>query len=219
MNGKYKIIVVDDHRIFREGLVFVISRMKDFEVIGEASNGEIFLEMIENMEPDVILMDISMPVIDGTEATTRAIRKYPDLKIIALTMFSDKEFFNKMVQAGVSGFLLKESGKEELEKALYAVISGEKYYSQKLIHNIILNSNITNQPIKRIPSPRVNLTNIESEILKSICLGLSAIQISENLSLSLRSIEGYKADLMSKTGTKNTINLAVFALKNKLVDI
>jgi DNA-binding NarL/FixJ family response regulator len=219
MNGKYKVLVVDDHRIFREGLVFVISRMKDFEVIGEASNGEIFLEMIENIKPDVILMDISMPVIDGTEATTRAIKKYPDLKIIALTMFSDKEFFNKMVQAGVSGFLLKESGKEELEKAFHAVISGEKYYSQKLIHNIILNSSITNQPIKRIPSPRVNLTTIESEILKSICMGLSAIQISENLSLSLRSIEGYKADLMSKTGTKNTINLAVFALKNKLVDI
>lgn len=217
MNHNHKIIIVDDHKIFREGLSFVLSHLNGFEVIGEAPNGFIFLEMIKETRPDIVLMDISMPRIDGVTATIKAIERYPDLKIIALTMFCDTEYYNKMIKAGVWGFILKESGREELCRALNAVISGEKYYSQKLLHSIILNSGISNQSNHPNSRKNSNLTLMESEVLKLICEGLSIHEISEKLSLSIRSVESYKSGLMSKTGTNNMINLAVFAFKNNLI--
>jgi DNA-binding NarL/FixJ family response regulator len=219
MNKVYRIILVDDHKIFREGVSFVLSQLKDFRVAGEASNGKEFLEMLDYTEADIVLMDISMPVIDGLTATTMAMAKYPDIKIIALTMSCDKEYFNKMVQAGISGFLLKESGKEELVKALNAVKAGETYFSQNLLHKIILKSGPYSMSS---PLPRRNefrLTLIESQILKLTCQGLTSAQIAEKLSMSIRNIENCRNELMNKTGSKNCINLAVFALKNNLVDI
>jgi DNA-binding NarL/FixJ family response regulator len=219
MKSTHKILIVDDHKLFREGLSFVISQMSGFEVVGEASNGLVFLEMIETLHVDLVLMDISMPEMDGVTATTRAMELYPNLKIIALTMYSDREYYNKMVKAGVYGFLLKDSGKEELSKAFRTVLNGEKYFSQKLLHNIILNANVTKPQLRSDIRQELNLTLLESEILKLICHGLSTTQISDKLSLSIRAIEGYKSDLLTKTGAKNSVNLAVFAMKNKLVEI
>lgn len=212
-----RIIIVDDHKIFRESLSFVISQMDGFEVVAEAPNGMVFLEMLSGIKPDIVLMDISMPGIDGITATKKAMEIYPDLKIIALTMYCDREYYNEMVKAGVWGFLLKESGMEELARSLKAVASGEKYFSQKLLHKIILNSGITPPSIKEGYRSKSKLSLMENEVLKLICQGYSIQQISDKLSLSLRAIEAYKADLMNKTGSKNLVSLAVFAYKNKLV--
>jgi DNA-binding NarL/FixJ family response regulator len=219
VKDEYKILIVDDHKIFREGLEFVISQIRGFTVAGEASDGYMFLEMIDNIAVDIVLMDISMPGIDGIEATIQALQKYPDLKIIALSMFCDKEYYYKMIQAGVCGYILKESGKDELSRALNAVISGEKYYSQKLLQNIIIRSKNTHDPSGKALNREINLTLRESEILNLICKGLSNAQISEELSLSIRTLEGYKTDLLSKTGSKDSLSLAIFALKNQLIDI
>lgn len=219
MKDEYKILIVDDHRIFREGLVFVISQIKGFTVTGEASDGYMFLDMIDNLTVDIVLMDVSMPVIDGIDATTQALQKFPDLKIIALTMFCDEEYYYKMVQAGVSGYILKESGKDELSRALNAVIAGEKYFSQKLLHNIVLRSKYFQEPTHKIISKDINLSLRETEILNLICKGMSSAQISEELSLSPRTIEGYKSDMMKRTGVKDSLSLAIFALKNQLIDI
>jgi DNA-binding NarL/FixJ family response regulator len=215
----HKIFLVDDHKLFREGLSFVISQMKGFEVAGEASNGKTFLELSENLDVDIVLMDISMPGLDGIESTVKALEKHPDLKIIALTMFCDEEYYYKMIQAGVSGYLLKESGKEELETALNTVIAGENYFSQKLLRNIILNLNNTKAFSKQVNNNEIKLTRRESEILKLICQGLSNAEISEKISLSLRTVEGHKSNLISKTGVKNSVSLVMFALKNHLIDI
>jgi DNA-binding NarL/FixJ family response regulator len=216
---KRKIMIVDDHKMFREGLGYLISQMNGFEVVAEARNGHVFLEMIDKINVDIVLMDISMPGIDGISATAMAIEKHPDLKIIILTMFCDQEYFNKMIKAGASGFLLKDSGKDELAKALTKVVSGEKFYSQKLLNNVIFNSNIINEPLKNTVSKGIALSDIEYEILKLICQGLSTIQISRALSMSFRRIEGYKSGLMKKTGTQSPINLAVFAVRNHLVEV
>jgi DNA-binding NarL/FixJ family response regulator len=164
-------------------------------------------------------MDISMPGLDGIESTVKALEKHPDLKIIALTMFCDEEYYYKMIQAGVSGYLLKESGKEELETALNTVIAGENYFSQKLLRNIILNLNNTKAFSKQVNNNEIKLTRRESEILKLICQGLSNAEISEKISLSLRTVEGHKSNLISKTGVKNSVSLVMFALKNHLIDI
>jgi DNA-binding NarL/FixJ family response regulator len=217
--GKRKILVVDDHKLFREGLVFVISQMSNFEVIGEASNGKEFLEMLKNTNADIVLMDISMPEIDGLTAVTRAIEMEPGLKIIALTMFSDEEYYYKMINAGVSGYILKESGKEELSAALNTVASGEYYFSQKLLHNIIVNLNTAKSFKTPGKNVELKLTPREKEILKLICQGLSNIEISERVSLSPRTVEGHKSNLINKTGVKNSVGLVMFALKNNLIDL
>lgn len=215
----YKILLVDDHKLFREGLAFVISQMDGFKVVGEASNGKDFLEMMKTQEVDIVLMDISMPGIDGIAATTKAIEMNPDLKVIALTMFCDEEYYYKMIQAGVSGYILKESGKEELATALNTIITGENYFSQKLLRNIILNLNTSKAFKGPVNRQEVKLTPRETEILKLICQGLSNAEISEKISLSLRTVEGHKSNLISKTGVKNSVSLVMFALKNHLVDL
>jgi DNA-binding NarL/FixJ family response regulator len=214
----YKIFIVDDHKIFREGLVFMISKMKGFEVVGEASNGKAFLDMIDNLDADIVLMDISMPGVDGIEATARVLEKHPNLKIIALTMFCDEEYYYKMIQAGVSGYILKESGKDELATALNTVITGENYFSQKVLHNILMNMNNPKSSKKTAPSLEMKLTRREIEVLTLICQGLSNAEISDKLSLSLRTIEGHKSNLFSKTGVKNSISLVMYAMKNNLVE-
>ncbi len=219
MEKTYKILIVDDHKLFREGLNFVISQMDGFEVAGEASNGKEFLDLIDKVSADIVLMDISMPGLDGIEATKRALEKIPDLKVIALTMFCDEEYYYKMIQAGVSGYILKESGKDELANAINTVIAGENYFSQKLLRNIILNLNKDKTFKGTIHKQDIKLTPRETEILKLICQGLSNAEISEKISLSLRTVEGHKSNLISKTGVRNSVSLVMYALKNNLVDI
>ena len=193
---RFKVLLVDDHKLFREGLAFVISQMEGFEVVGEASNGNAFLEMIDKVDVDIVLMDIFMPGLDGIAATSIALEKKPDLKIIALTMFSDEEYYYKMIQAGVSGYILKESGKEELATALNTVAAGESYFSHKLLHSIILNMNNSKSYKISAPHPEIKLTPRESEVLKLLCQGKSNVEISEILSLSLRTVEGHKSNLI-----------------------
>ena len=219
MGKKYRIVLVDDHKLFREGLNFVISQIDDFKVVGEATDGKEFLAMIDDLEADLVLMDISMPNIDGIEATKRALEKYPDLKIVALSMFGDEEYYYKMIQVGVKGFILKESGKDELETALREVLNGENYFSQKLLTNIILNLDKPNTSSIRPAGENIKLTRRETEILNLICTGLSNAEIADKLFLSLRTIEGHKSKLINKTGVKNSISLVMYAIKNKLIEI
>jgi DNA-binding NarL/FixJ family response regulator len=128
MKKWYKIFLVDDHKIFREALTFRISQMKGFKVAGEASSGNAFLAMLDNLDIDIVLLDISMPGIDGIVTASMALEKNPDLKIIMLTMFSDEGYYYRMIQTGVMGYVPKESGSDELETALNAVISGKSYF-------------------------------------------------------------------------------------------
>lgn len=197
----------------------MISKMKGFEVVGEASNGKAFLEMIDDLEVDIVIMDIAMPGVDGITATTKVLEKHPEIKVIALTMFSDEEYYYKMIQAGVAGYILKESGKEELAAALNTVITGENYFSQKILHNIIVNMNNVKTFKNASSTEEVKLTKRETEILTLICQGLSNAEISDKLCLSLRTIEGHKSNLLGKTGVKNSISLVMYAMKHHLVDL
>lgn len=218
-NKKFKLILVDDHKLFRDGLKFVINQMDNLEVIAEASNGNEFLEILEEKKPDLVLMDISMPELDGIQATKQATSKYPGIKILVISMFCDEEYYYQMIQAGVMGFVLKEFGKDELENAIHAVLNGESYFSQKLLRDIIMNLNSPGKSKKLQNDPDSNLTKRELEVLKYICEGSSNAQIAEKLFISIRTVEGHKSNLISKTGVKNTISLVMFALKNNLVEI
>jgi DNA-binding NarL/FixJ family response regulator len=212
---RIKIILVDDHQMFREGLRFVLSQIPEFEVIGTASNGMEYFKLLESLLPDVVLMDIGMPVMDGIEATEKTSAEYPLINVIALSMFSDQEYYHRMVSAGVKGFLIKEAGIDELEKAIKSIHQGNAYFSQELLRNIIVN--ISNPKVtSRDP---FQLTRREEEVLQMICKGFTTKEISDLLFISQKTVEGHKTNLLSKTNSKNTINLMLYAFKNKLVDM
>jgi len=220
MNGNsdgkvLEVIIVDDHSLFRNGLKILLTTSGQFSVIAEAENGREFLELLEHFHPDIVLMDIDMPVLDGIEATKEALKKYPGLKVITLSMFGEEEYYYKMIEAGVKGFLLKNSDINEVKNALVTVHNGGKYFSQELLYNVVKNirSNYKEQELTEALSDR------EVEVLLQICNGLSNNEIAENLHISKRTVDKHRANLLDKTNSKNTAHLVMFAIKNKLIEI
>ncbi len=215
-----KIIIVDDHALFRQGIKLLIENENFGEVIAEAKNGKEFLDLLEIHHPDVVLMDIEMPVMDGLEATKLAMKMRPDLKILVLTMLSEKENYSDMVNAGALGFMLKTSGKAEFEKALQAVNNGDSYFSNELLRQIILNvGNMPHVVSEKSISYNLDFTSREHEILLLLCEGLSVIEIANNLNLCVKTVEAHRSTLLRKTNSKNTINLILHAIKNKMVSV
>ncbi|OQA00082.1 MAG: Transcriptional regulatory protein DegU [Bacteroidetes bacterium ADurb.Bin408] len=215
MGDKYKIFIVDDHEIFRNGLKMVLGRLKYLEVAGEASNGKEFLNALDVQSPDIVLMDIEMPIMNGIEATIEALNIKPDLKIIALTMFNEDEYVQNMIDAGVRGFLIKNINKETLDKAIQTVINGGNYFSEELFK--FFARQMGKEKKKDIPD--LELTRREKEILQLICEGLSNKEIADALFISERTVVGHKSNLLAKTDCKNSMSLMAFAIKNKLVVI
>lgn len=214
-----KIILVDDHLLFREGIKLLIENEGLGEVIAEAQNGSEFLHLLEMHTPDLVIMDIEMPIMNGLEATRRAINLYPEIKILVLTMLSDKQNYNEMVAAGAYGFVTKTSGKKEFERAISTIIGGENYFSNDLLRQIIFSIDEINPIVSKNTYDEVKLTPREQEVLLHLCAGLTIVEIADILFLSPKTIEVHRSTLLKKTNTKNTLNLVLHAIKNKIVDI
>jgi len=215
MKDKVKIIIVDDHEIFRNGLKMVLGKLSYASLIGEAQNGAEFLELLKKSKPDIVLLDIEMPVMNGVDAAKSALDKYPDINIIALTMFNDDEYIKSMMDAGVKGFLIKNINKETLDKAIQTVVNGGNYYSEELFE--FFSKQLTKDKSKE--NAVIDLTRREKEILQLLCEGLSNKEIAEELFISERTVLGHKTNLMIKTNCKNSLSLMAYAIKNKLVVI
>lgn len=213
--AKVRITLVDDHTLFRNGLKTLLNSNKEFVVISEATNGKEFVDGVKENMPDVVLMDISMPVMDGVEATEIANGKYPDIKIIALSMFGEEEYYYKMINAGVKGFILKNSEISEVIEAINQVMAGNSYFSQELLYNVIKNFKTQKEPIDET----AQLSKRELQVLEEICKGLSNQEIADNLFISKRTVDKHRANLLSKTNSKNTANLIMYAIKNKLITV
>jgi len=209
-----KFILVDDHPLYREGIRLLIELEGIGEVIAEAENGKQFLELLEIELPDMVIMDIDMPVMDGLEATKRALAKYPDLRILVLSMHSESEYYSKFIEAGVQGFVLKTANKGELEHAFASIFRGKTFFSQELLLNLI--SDLKNPNTKK-EIPNYNFSKQEFEVLKYICKGMSAKEMAKVMLRSPKTIEVYRSKLLQKTQTKNTLDLALFAIKNKII--
>ena len=216
MEKTIEIIIVDDHEIFRKGLVMVINKMKNTKVIAEAGNGAEFLDLLSKVKPDMIFMDIQMPVMNGIEATKAALAKYPNLKIVALSMFGEEEYLQNMVDAGAYGFLLKNISKEDLSRAIQLISDGKNYYSEELLSFFTKKYIHPQKPQETVDA---NLTKRELEVLQLIAEGFTDSEIAEKLFLSQRTINGHRASLIAKTGSKNTVNLLTYAIKNGLVEM
>jgi DNA-binding NarL/FixJ family response regulator len=211
---KIRIIIADDHQLFRNGLKLLLNSFNDFEITGEASNGEEFLKLLKGTKADIALMDINMPEMDGIEATKRGIKICPSLNVIALSMYGEDEYYYKMVDAGAKGFLLKDSDISEVREAIVTVMKGGSYFSQELLYHVI-------QKIKsRDQEPKTAvLSKREKEILLKICEGLSNQEIAETLFISKRTVDKHRANLLGKTNSKNTASLILYAIRNKLIEI
>lgn len=208
--SKIQVALVDDHQLFRNGINFIISDSDDIEIAFEASNGQEFLKYLDNYQPDLVLMDINMPIIDGVEATRRAIEKFPYLKVLVLSMFGEVDYYNTMIDLGVKGFILKDIDNEELLEAIRKVYRGGNYFSQELLLQLIKN---------KPEDGSIQLTRREKEVLELICLGLSNQEISDKLFISQRTVERHRSSLLFKTNSKNSVSLVVHAIKNGIVKI
>jgi DNA-binding NarL/FixJ family response regulator len=210
MSEKTKIMIVEDHDLFRSGLKRVIDEIKTLELVGVAENGAVFLDLLKHIRPDVVLMDIKMPVMDGIEATEKALKIHPSIKVIALTIFGEEEYLYTMIQKGIAGFMLKSTSINELEKAIQLVSSGHQYFSPEISGMLV-------KKIKDNSSVHLHLTNKEKDVLRLLCKGLSSSEMAKELFLSKRTVEGYRARLLQKTEQSNTLNLVIYALKHNLV--
>jgi len=217
MNKKITIAIVDDHELFTDGLEVVLSQIEDFEIISKAPNGRIFLDQIDQLQPDIVLMDISMPEMDGIETTQRVLERFPALKIITLSSYGDDVYYYKMIKAGAYGFVQKKSGKKELETAIRKVYAGNNYFPQELMRKIIFK--IGNKPEGAISNIKVELSKREKEVLLLICQGYSNKEIAEKLFISPNTVDNHRSNLLSKTSTRNAAHLVLFAIKEKLIEI
>jgi DNA-binding NarL/FixJ family response regulator len=214
MNKKLKVFIVDDHALFREGVCYLLSNNGLTSEIREAKNGREFLAGLNDFVPDVVFMDIEMPEMNGMEATQAALKRFPGLKIIALSMYSDENFYTEMIEAGVKGFLLKNSKFDELKNALADVFEGRNYFSPEILASIV--NNLNRKP--ETPANN-NLTKREMEVLLSICQGHSNHEIAEQLFISKRTVDKHRENILLKTQSRNTAELVVFAIKEGYFEV
>jgi two-component system response regulator DegU len=216
---KIKILIVDDHQLIVNGLKAMLEPIDGLEIIGEANDGKDAILKATELNPDVIIMDISMPILSGIEASKLILQKRPEIKILALTQHEEGEYVLQMINAGAYGYLLKNSRKEEFIEAIYSIYRGEKYFSKK-ISNILLNNLLQSKKINiEENKTEVSLTKREKEIIQKIAEEMSNQQIADELNISLRTVETHRRNVMQKLNVKNAVSLVKYAVQNHLISL
>jgi len=209
---KISIVIADDHRLIRDGIKTLLKKDIDLEVVGEADNGEELINLLNTVTPDVILADISMPKFNGIEAMAALKKINPNLKFIILTMHEEPEYIIKSIQAGAGSYLLKNVEYEELQKAVRTVAGGGKYFNPSISTIMIENlARITEKEEQAALTPR------EVEVLKEVANGLSAKLIADKFSLSVRTVETHRVNIMKKLNAHNTAEVIKKAIEQKLI--
>jgi DNA-binding NarL/FixJ family response regulator len=218
MYAPIKIVIADDHEIFREGFKLLLKNQQEVQLVGEADNGRELLDIAAQQQPDIVITDIKMPVVDGIEACKAIKMKFPHMQVIALSMFNEDNLIVDMLEAGARGYLLKNTNKHELLQAVRAVYEGSTYYcmatSGKLTRMIAESkfNPYRNQPVKKF-TPR------EMEIIKLMCEQHTNKEIATLLRLSIRTVESHREKIQEKTGARNSIGIVIYAIKNDLYEI
>lgn len=213
---KIKIVLVDDHQMFRDGVKAVLSDEANIEIVGEVGNGNDLYKLLETEAVDLIITDISMPEISGIEVTKHVSEKFPDIKILILSMHSNEEFITKALSSGANGYLPKDTSMSELLYAINTIYKGDNYFN-KTISDTILKSVIDKS--KKDSSNNKSLTNREQEIVTLVVDGLTNKEIADKLCISIRTVDSHKNNLMQKLHLKSSVELVKYAIKNKIVDI
>lgn len=213
---KIKIAIADDYKIFRDGLKVGLANDENMEVVLEADNGEELLAAIPMAMPDVILMDLKMPLMDGMEATKEIRKKYSEIKVLVVTMYDDDKFIIHLMENGANGYLLKNADSDEIIKSIYAVHENG-YYFNNLVNKALLKKLVLKGNLKPSFNQNVELTEREMEVLKLICEEKTASEMAKEIFLSPRSVEGIRQRLIEKIGVRNTAGLVMFAVKSGIV--
>ncbi len=214
--NKTKLFIVDDHQMLIDGLKALLLNEIQYIIIGEATKATVALELINNDIPDIVLTDINMPEMDGIEFTRLLLSKHPKIKVIALSMFGEKSTISEMLDAGVSGYILKNTGKKELVDALRKVADGGKFFSDEVVAEMM--KAMSEQIKLKQEEVKVHLTDREKEIIKLIAQEYSNARIGETLFISERTVETHRKNIFKKTDTKSVVGLIKYAIENKLTD-
>lgn len=220
MSQKIKILLVDDHQIVIDGILSILQEDDDLQVVGQASNGKAGIDRARQLQPDVILMDLDMPVMNGMVAGKEVKTLFPNIKVIILSLHAEKSVIQHMIQAGVDGYLLKNSDKTEVLLAIKEVASGKKYFSSAVTLSL---SGLATSPLPSNANTDLQeklslLSEREIEILRLIAEGFSNKEIGEQLHLSYRTVDAHRANLMKKLDINKVTGLVRFAVKTGLVD-
>lgn len=211
------IILADDHELFRDGFTVLVNKISEINLMGEASNGEEMISLARKMKPDVIVTDIKMPGMDGIEATRRIKKEFPEIGIIALSMFDEEELIVEMLEAGANGYLLKNAQKEEIIAAVKSVHHDKPYYCRDTTNKLAqMIGNSSYNPYKKITKPVFSENEIT--VIKLICQEQSNREIAEQMNFSKRTVEGYREKILEKIDAKNTVGIVVYAIKNKIFE-
>lgn len=208
--------IADDHAIFRKGVIDLLSVIPNANVILEASNGKELIEKMATTMPDIVLMDLKMPEIDGIKATKILKEKYPDVKIVVLSMFEEDNFILHLMGLGAVGYLMKNEDPSAVIEAIQQVHERDYYITPKV--QAILNKGLSNRK-GNVPTFDYKLAENEKAVLQYTCAGMTNAKIAQKIFRSVRTVEGIRQQLLKKTGTQNTAALVAFAFRNNLIDL
>lgn len=218
MMKKIRVLVADDHTIVRDGICALLALAADIEVVGEACNGREALDKVEELLPDVVLMDVAMPIMGGLEATRRIRKDFPETKVLALTQYDDKEYVFPVIEAGASGFIAKTAASAELTMGIRSVWNGESFLSPSVARVLVEGyQQGTNAKDRRDSYDQ--LTDRERDVLKLVAEGYTTLEIAEMLTISRKTVEGHRTSLMEKLGVHNRIDLVKYALRKGIIDV
>ncbi|MEZ4999175.1 MAG: response regulator transcription factor [Bacteroidales bacterium] len=216
--GKIDIILVDDHRMFRDGVKAVLNDEEMLEVIGEAGSGEELYNMLKSVTPDIIITDISMADISGIEITRYITEKYPSVKVLILSMHKNEEFITKSISAGADGYLPKDTSMKELLEAIYVISQGGNYFNREISDTLL--SSLIKQSKSQVKAVKpATLTSREREIIHLVVEGLTNKEIAERLFISIRTVDSHKNNIMQKLNLKSTVEMVKYAIKNNLAEL
>ena len=218
MTTKIRVLIADDHQIVRDGLRSLLEKEPDIEVIAAVEDGRTTVRLVEELQPDIVIMDISMPGLNGIEATRKITRDFPNIKIIALSMHDDGRFVMNMLKAGASGYLLKDCAFKELTKAIHVVVRTGKSYLSPDITDVVVSSYVTGSSG---PEPLLYsaLTPREREVLQLVVEGKTSSQIAEILYISVKTVETHRTQLMHKLKITNLADLVKYAIKEGITSV
>jgi len=216
MEGNVRILLVDDHTIVRQGLRALLEAQPGFTVVGEAENGRDAVKKAQELAPDVVIMDIAMPILNGLEATRQIKRLLPETKVLALTMYNDEEYVFQILKSGASGYLIKETAANELITAIESVNTGNPFFSP-LISRKIMESYLKEDEDKKARGETDKLTNREKEVLQLIAEGYTNNEIGNLMNISVKTVETHRAHIMSKLDIHDVAGLIKYAIRKGLV--
>ncbi|HNP16828.1 MAG TPA: response regulator transcription factor [Fulvivirga sp.] len=215
---KIKVILVDDHLLLLEGIASMLQNIEYIKIVGKASSGEEAINLVNELTPDIVLMDIVMQGMTGIEATKWIKEQNDTIKIIILTSEVNEKYVSLAIKAGVDGYLPKNVEKPILIEAINKVNAGERYFSQS-ISSIMLDSFYKQESGETKSAVNSDLTKREFEILKQVALGKSNQEVADELFISIKTVETHKTNILSKLGLRNTVELVRYAIKNKVIEL